>query len=825
MTRQYPTEFNSLAAFLVVELSADGRFKFTGAETHEGVAKWVTHAAWKERPKNTVAQLKAYLQYCDTLEGRTFHLAFFPEGTPYAVIDFDYKNFDKKLASLTAEEAVRLKPKADANRAMMDDWLADLKERTYVAESKSTGGYHAIVEHPTNRRGIQNSGLPIDILGGGFIILTGRSVGHPELSSSTPDDEHTIKTYWPSLDDESILAEMGTLLFAGKAVSIHDTPVTTKESVSAEVIIERMMTWKDAPWYLAGKGDMPSKARGSNHTPRMAFLSLLAHATYGMPDAPELIWDIISNSYFALTHTPATSNTNKRRFTTPSQVNYIRRREIPLALGLIHADEVPKHAAAEAKIAHMLPSLARMHEGTRARTAAARAATEAARAAAAPPPNDRKVPTIPDVPPYEAAYKVLQSYRDNQSKPHEGWEKISTFLLLGAAVGSYCKGVAPAIVVIGGSGTGKANPKKHFNAVAFQKFGDEPFYDITSNATQGEAFRDGVSDKTMYVGLFDEAGSVLEGIGSGDPRYSSYQAFLPSVIDGDTINRSSRAKSSSQHQNIAVKNPRAALYFAMQPSYVAGYLDEYGINNGIVGRMTLFPPQFRDRAVAAAYYEAGTGPTESTAEVTEMLRVASTRAMRGEALWLKFECLEAIAARLHKQFPVYPVLEPIHARLGEMVKRWASVHYGIRTFSQPLEQRWITLEPQDVDFGFAMAQMHWDTLLYYIEVGDSAVGGERVKHKLIYQGVMKAIEVAMRVPGATTVALTKIKEKSRGFRGKTNMGNGRRAKFEISDIHDVMNELVGTGVLKTAHAHKGSVWGFDQDTIAKLKTRIAECDE
>lgn len=107
-----------------------------------------------------------------------WHLAFFPEGTPYAVLDFDFKKFGALVASLPADELARLGSKIDANRLMMEEWRSELEEYTYVAVSKSKNGNHGIIEYPCNRRRIETSeGHPLDLLGAGFIVLTGWSCG------------------------------------------------------------------------------------------------------------------------------------------------------------------------------------------------------------------------------------------------------------------------------------------------------------------------------------------------------------------------------------------------------------------------------------------------------------------------------------------------------------------------------------------------------------------------------------------------------------------------------------------------------------------------
>lgn len=186
--RNFPSAFDELPAFLIYEPKADGDFALWGSEHGE----WKKGKHWADRPKHTVAELREFLD-----ARPSWHLAFFPEGTPFAVLDFDFKKFDATVANLSNDELVRLGEKINANRTMMDDWLSELQQYTYVAVSKSRNGHHAVIEYPCNRRRIETSeGHPLDLLGAGFgpsswvammamIIFT---------SSAKPRGAHTLRT-------------------------------------------------------------------------------------------------------------------------------------------------------------------------------------------------------------------------------------------------------------------------------------------------------------------------------------------------------------------------------------------------------------------------------------------------------------------------------------------------------------------------------------------------------------------------------------------------------------------------------------------------------
>lgn len=350
--RIFPEIFEGMRAFLAYEQNSDGGFTLWGFEGQD----WVKDKRWKDRPKHTLAELRIALD-----AKSNWHLAFFPEGTAYAVLDFDFKKFDALTNTLSDEERVRLGPRINASRALMDEWLAELKAYTYVAISKSGNGYHAIIEYPYDGRRIETGeGDPLDLLGAGFIVLTGWSCGHIEIARPWPDHATSIQHHWP--DDGREAAGLGEVWFGDKKLTLHERPLEEAESIGIDELRERLLRLNPRyAWHLDGAGDAyrpsPDQRR---HQPRMDLLQGLALVTYGMPEASELIWEVVRTSWFANSYTPAASNSNKDRFESRSKVRWIKQREIPIAIALAHQQKLKeKQQIQQAKAASKAMILAR----------------------------------------------------------------------------------------------------------------------------------------------------------------------------------------------------------------------------------------------------------------------------------------------------------------------------------------------------------------------------------------------------------------------------------------------------------------------------------
>ena len=510
--RIFPAEFENMRAFLVYETKVDGDFTLWGFADGE----WKKGKHWADRPKHTLSELR------EMLDARpSWHLAFFPEGTPFAVLDFDFKKFDAKVANLSEDELVRLGPKIVANRTMMDDWLAELQQYTYVAVSKSRNGHHAVIEYPCNRRRIETSeGHPLDLLGAGFVVLTGWSCGHGEITKPWPDHAADIKSLWPGDDREA--ADIGEVWFKGEKLALHEPALLEVDPIGIDQIRDRLLNLNPRyAWHLEGdaQGYSPSPSH-RRHQPRIDLLQGLALVTYGMPDAANLIWDVISSSWFATDHTPAASNSNKDRFENRAKVRWIKQREIPVAMALAHRQRLRERQDADAS----------------------RILVErlSARPASEPVEFD---------PPLDAFLlnHIEQVFVSTLAIPHLDevartlpfWTRLNVVLFNGLLASSVLKSFGgsctPSFFLIGGTGEGKSTPAAFFLSIMGGFKGLPEKFQIRSGATSGAAFRDNLEDGRLFFLILEEGKEFLVKAASASASAAgdnSIQSYLPNAIAG-----------------------------------------------------------------------------------------------------------------------------------------------------------------------------------------------------------------------------------------------------------------------------------------------------
>lgn len=569
--RAFPSAFEDLRAFLVYEPKDDGGFWLWGYEDGE----WKKGMRWADRRKHTLAELR------EMLAARPeWHLAFFPGGTPYAVLDFDFKKFAALVRSLSADELARLGEQIEANRILMDDWLAELQQYTYVAVSKSRNGHHAIIAFPCNRRRIETSeGHPLDLLGAGFVVLTGWSCGQNQIAEPWPDHVASIKGFWPG--DDCDAADVGEVWFKGEKLTLHEPPSFKAEAVGTEEIRERLLALNSRyGWHL--DGDMTTYSPPPDHKrhqPRLDLLQSLALITYGMPGAADLIWEIARSSWFATDHTPAASNSNKDRFENRAKVRWIRQREIPIAMALAHRQRQREKDGADA-----------------ARDLVAGLSPQS--------PSDR-VEFNPPLDAYLLRHidKVFKSTLaipnlEEVARTLPFWTKLNVVLFNGLLASSVLQpfggSCTPSVFLIGGTGEGKSTPAAFFLSVLGGFKGVPTKFQVRSGATSGAAFRDNLEDGRLFFLTLEEGKEFLVKAASASASAAgdnSIQSYLPNALAGQPTAGNMRAAINRNVETKSVNNPLLALLLAIQPEFVQEAIGDPRVSvmslitGGIFGRM------------------------------------------------------------------------------------------------------------------------------------------------------------------------------------------------------------------------------------------------
>lgn len=769
---------------------------------------WVRVKSWKDHPGYPHIDEPAALIEAGGSGYDHVNIVWVMDGRHWC-LDLDTKNIPKMLQKRLEVGEIGPEDVAPYNEILTNQHRQTAEaasDYTFTEVSRSGNGFHVIfdpLEENVKDFGTVDGYGCAELYKGNsprFIILTGRALSSEDVNSLPTPFIDVLKKQFPSS------AEVPITL---------DPP--NREKPSAPLT-------SGNPWFHTGQGEQPRDRNNAVITRsailRFTFACQLAKEAYGMPDAAERIWEAMSNSWFATTWTPANSQTPKR-FTSNAGAFGVKKHDIRKALHWAHQDDCKLAAAREENAAMVGPLVAASKQKLESVLAAQNPIVKA------PPPEDKVIPEIPPLPDSYLFNLIYDLAEKNLSKPHEGWQKIMTLHTAAMLVGAVFHGSCVSFVVPGGSGSGKANPVKFLNGVVAGSSlpgAMNVFFDPRSDFSSGEAIRDTVSDTTVLLPLLDEAGPLLSGIGSGDPKYASWQTHLPRAVDGTKINRGARAKGTEA--NVEVAYPRFVAYFALQPQYLAAYLSQYSIDNGICGRLTMFPPQHRQREVAPAFVR---DRLEGMEPLQNIVRATAGIGKAAAYHWTQIADGEALAKRLHEQFPHYHVLEPIHSRLGQMVKRWATLSWGSRHctkdgFGQG-QGVWLNLEEQDIEFGFAIAQMHWDTLRYYIGQGEASVGGETIKQRLILEGILVAMRAQTKI-NLSTIGMGKLKQTIKGYNPNRNVHGIGRVGMTEQEVKSVLDELVGMGILETGvggRNGRGTVWTFKESSYPLIEQRARDC--
>lgn len=569
--RAFPSAFEDLRAFLVYEPKDDGGFWLWGYE--DGV--WKKGMRWADRRKHTLAELR------EMLAARPeWHLAFFPGGTPYAVLDFDFKKFAALVRSLSADELARLGEQIEANRILMDDWLAELQQYTYVAVSKSRNGHHAVIAFPCNRRRIEtNEGHPLDLLGAGFVVLTGWSCGHNEIAEPWSDHVASIKGFWPG--DDCDAADLGEVWFKGEKLALHEPPSSEAEAVGTEEIRERLLALNSRyGWHLDGDVTTYSPSPDhKRHQPRLDLLQGLALIAYGMPGAADLIWEIARSSWFATDHTPAASNSNKDRFENRAKVRWIRQREIPIAMALAHRQRLREKNDADLArdlVEKLSP------------------ASKSDRVEFDPPLDTFLLRHIKQV--FVLTLAIPNLGEVANTLPF--WTRLNVVLFNGLLASTVLRpfggSCTPSFFLIGGTGEGKSTPAAFFLSITGGFNGVPPKFQVRSGATSGAAFRDNLEDGKLFFLTLEEGKEFLVKAASASASAAgdnSIQSYLPNALAGQPTAGNMRGAVSRNAETKPVNNPLLALLLAIQPEFVQEAVSDPRVSvismvtGGIFGRM------------------------------------------------------------------------------------------------------------------------------------------------------------------------------------------------------------------------------------------------
>ena len=416
------------------------------------------------------------------------------------------------------------------------------------------------------------------------------------------------------------------------------------------------------------------------------------------------------------------------------------------------------------------------------------------------------IPPLPDTPVFQT---FLNLYRTNVSVNRGGWDQI-TALFASATVLSACYKTAsaatPAIMVPGDSGSGKENPSKFLTDLLRQAQHanlNTPYFDQLSSFSSGEGIRDNVSDEKMLVWMQSETGPLMTSIGQGEPRATSFQEYMPNAVNGTPIVKNARANVSRDKESTTTYNPRLAVCWCFQPHYLPSFLTPDCIAGGLPGRFTFFPPQRRARHLAPEYVVT---PLQGASAAIKVAQLCAARARTKHITTLLVEDRDALAYRLHVEFPPMGALEPIHSRLAELVLRWACISYGSRDLQNDVREAVTAyFTKEDLDFGFAMARMSVDVLK--TQIGWSSEGGVNVQYYLMYKGLQKALQECGRAGKALTLSRTlQVTPKQIGM-GRPKTGTaGIDADRRL--LAQICNEMLSLGVLKEGQRRGGQISSY-----------------
>jgi hypothetical protein len=829
--RQFPAALNELRNFLLWRRKGSS-FQLG----HFDGTNWIWNRSYLDRPMLTLDELRPPLEALDDDGNPMFHAAFCPEGTDIAVIDFDFKKFDELAAKYPD------KPDQIAKtREMMDAWQAQLSEYTFVEQSKTQGCYHALVSYPHARRSIGADAdgneikLPLDLLGSGFVVLTGDAQNDFDAAAPQPDDLSMIESYWDKASGDP--APMGQVWFGKgenrRLIELNAPPIYEHEDADIDVVRERVANFGAAyAWYLNGDGDCPVKSGVHNHVPRMAFLQAIAKVCYGMPNANELIWEVISTSHFAIHYTPATSNSNKRRFENPSQVKWIKNKEIPLALGLAHEAAL----ADKAIIDDFRPKAELL-----LLTSEAKREQERAQAVVAKLQPAAQLSVEINMPDNFWFQHVQKTFRKYISTETPFWERTTAMFCTGILASSFMKGsgsaITPAIVTIGGTGVGKATQHDFLDRI-FRELSRPPFFDFVGSLASGQAIRDGISNDWHLIVRIEEAKAFFEELGSNQQKRSSVQEFLPNALLGKPLLRGIRANSSKEHANAYVERPLLSMLLGIQPDLLRNAFDFEQITGGVFGRMVFLPAPPKRRldpdvyvlpvntadpdvafiraifyAVAgSAFFDRVNIPTEdyNTSEYKARLDQAVGYLGAAEEVFHRMR-QQSLSYALHNLFARSITREHYDAFIAAYKANPSIEHryFGFKESVQCQLKLPEELEPADLEYGLSVMAAYGKTLVYFLEDETGPQIDEFVRIKTKAKGLRKAIEEA-QVQAVDTISPSIAARKAGAGVGKGNKGTSKVDTEEMLAWFEQIRSRAGLRCIKTG------TWQFTDVTVEFL---------
>jgi hypothetical protein len=595
--RQFPAALRGLRNFLLWKKVGNS---FQLGHFEDG--NWIFNRSYLGRPKHTLAEIMPALN-----GNPEYHAAFCLEGTGVAVVDFDCKKF-AELEALHPDKAEQI----EANRATMDAWRAQFATYTFVEQSKTAGCYHALIVFPHARRAIGADAdgnevkLPLDLLGAGLVVLTGDAQNVDpvtgeivafDIQKPQSDDTAMIERYWDMTSGDP--APMGQRWFGQgdrrRLVTVNAPAVYSHESVDLVDVRDRVASFGPKyDWFVNGEGDCPLMAGVHNHVPRMDLLQATAAVCYGMPNAAELIWEVVSTSHFATDYTPANSNSNKDRFRNRAQVGWIRNEEIPLAIALAHEKAISDKAEAD----EFRPQVERL-------LAAAEAREERFSEGREIKPRTNMTSKLELRSSMflfrliERAFNETLSVADIAEAENTlpFWRSLTTIAFNGLCAAMTVRpsgaGCAPCMFVLARTGEGKALLPTFIRSV-LGDFDDYPdALEVYSGFTGGAAIRDKVVQGKMILATVQEGKETLIKIASpasSNGADNSYQSYLPDTMAGMATAQHGRANSSKQHEGGHVQDPLLSYLMFIQPQFVEEAVNDprvsvYGLaTGGIFGR-------------------------------------------------------------------------------------------------------------------------------------------------------------------------------------------------------------------------------------------------
>lgn len=238
--------------------------------------------------------------------------------------------------------------------------LLDAFSDTYIERSQSGESYHIFAYLPdghglTGKR--VNAALHLEaFISTLYVNMTGDCVTRPKVRRLTMDDVQDLKLYFPTLaDDEQVMKPVENL-----------PPLSPRADV--EEIRKRLRNTGDGKYAAYLDGPAHPGFHSDISSSRYDFFQWVAKLTYATEDQLEVVWQIVSESWFAQKYTPASSPKNPDRFTNARKIDQMRRREIPKVIYRTQAErmtELLEHAEAKANSDAMVDNMTKKQKGVK----------------------------------------------------------------------------------------------------------------------------------------------------------------------------------------------------------------------------------------------------------------------------------------------------------------------------------------------------------------------------------------------------------------------------------------------------------------------------